>query len=674
MRKFFLALCALLVAVPAALAQDINGGGLNNSLAGAGGGAVTSVGNADGSLTISPTVGAVVASLNPAHATTWAAVQTFPANDLVLSGVTGSTQCLQASTTGVVTGTGAACGGAGVTSVTAGNTSLTISPTTGAVVASLNLANANTWTAVQTFNNGFLSMAGATSGNTLLEATAAAGAGTVATFPANTGTVAELNLAQTWSAAQTFGASDIVLTGATGCVTATAGVLSGTGSACGGTGGTPAGPTTAVQFNNSGAFGGDSGFTYAGTGSATLALGTITTNKVGLSLTGTWNAAVTFDAPIVTNITNTLSNGGTASTGAGSLLQDWQIAGASVAGVSASDAISGNSNGSLFFGVSGAGANYGAVGHQTNTTWLAESRGGVEAILTLTSGGNTITSGAGTAFNVTTGATNAGLLFSANGNPLGSGVAVQTSIVWSGRNSFPNYLDFNAATNPVGLRVYSTDDSSLTFPAANYTRGIFDMIANSPSLTIGTQSGGTGAVGNVNFISSQTGTASLYTFFTANSGASWLETISINGSAPIVTMPNTSLIGFASTTGAAAPSTTPDTAIARNAAGVLEIDNGTAGTFRDLSLRHLRGNGAPTANVCTGFALATGGSDLAGTVTFTSGTSCSITFASAFTNAPACVISPGSALSTTEAVATTAGLTATFGTAQTAFSYHCIGL
>lgn len=39
-----------------------------------------------------------------------------------------------------------------VTSVSAGNSSLTISPTTGAVVASLNLANANTWTAAQTFN------------------------------------------------------------------------------------------------------------------------------------------------------------------------------------------------------------------------------------------------------------------------------------------------------------------------------------------------------------------------------------------------------------------------------------------------------------------------------------------------------------------------------------------
>lgn len=37
--------------------------------------------------------------------------------------------------------------------------------------------------------------------------------------------------------------------------------------------------------------------------------------------------------------------------------------------------------------------------------------------------------------------------------------------------------------------------------------------------------------------------------------------------------------------------TTPDTGIARNAAGIVEINNGTAGTFRDLQLRNLSGTG-----------------------------------------------------------------------------------
>ena len=102
-----------------------------------------------------------------------------------------------------------------VTSITNSDGTLTFTGTS-AVVGSLALGHANTWTAVQSFTNGDLSLLGATSGNTLLEATAVAGAGTIATFPANTGTVAELNLAQTWSAVQTFSASNgIVYSGAT---------------------------------------------------------------------------------------------------------------------------------------------------------------------------------------------------------------------------------------------------------------------------------------------------------------------------------------------------------------------------------------------------------------------------------------------------------------------------
>ncbi len=38
----------------------------------------------------------------------------------------------------------------------------------------------------------------------------------------------------------------------------------------------------------------------------------------------------------------------------------------------------------------------------------------------------------------------------------------------------------------------------------------------------------------------------------------------------------------------------PDAALARNAAGVVEINNGTAGTFRDLQLRNLKASGLIT--------------------------------------------------------------------------------
>jgi hypothetical protein len=122
---------------------------------------------------------------------------------------------------------------------------------------------------------------------------------------------------------------------------------------------------------------------------------------------------------------------------------------------------------------------------------------------------------------------------------------------------------------------------------------------------------------------------------------------------------------------------TPDIAFARNSTGVVEVDNGSAGTFRDLTLRHISGQGIPTVNACpaaTGFAVGTGGSDHGGKATFTSTTSCAINFAAAFANAPACTAAPGSAASTVEVVTSTTVLTVTFGTAQTAMSWVCVGL
>jgi hypothetical protein len=115
----------------------------------------TSVSNSDGTLTISPIVGSVVASLNLAHSNTWSVLQTFATLTVTGSLTTnltgGGTQCVQASNTGVLSGTGSACGsGSGaVNSVTNSDGTLTISPTTGSVVASLNLAHTNGWTVAQ---------------------------------------------------------------------------------------------------------------------------------------------------------------------------------------------------------------------------------------------------------------------------------------------------------------------------------------------------------------------------------------------------------------------------------------------------------------------------------------------------------------------------------------------
>lgn len=133
------------------------------------------------------------------------------------TGITGSTQCLHANASGVISGTGSDCGagGGGVSSVSNSDGSLTVSPTTGAVVASLNTANANSWTANQTFGSGNAIVKGSSTGTTALASANSSATSYTATIPANTGTLAETNLAQTWSAAQTVNSGDLLLAGST---------------------------------------------------------------------------------------------------------------------------------------------------------------------------------------------------------------------------------------------------------------------------------------------------------------------------------------------------------------------------------------------------------------------------------------------------------------------------
>lgn len=103
----------------------------------------------------------------------------------------------------------------GVISATTGGTGCTVSGGAGAVFnngSSACITNTDMLFAtgvlslgLNTSELGAVKMFGGTSGNTTIEPSAAAGSSTVATLPANTGTIAELNLAQTFSAAQSFG-------------------------------------------------------------------------------------------------------------------------------------------------------------------------------------------------------------------------------------------------------------------------------------------------------------------------------------------------------------------------------------------------------------------------------------------------------------------------------------
>ena len=153
---------------------------------------VSSVSNSDGTLTISPTTGAVIASLNLGHANTWTAVQTFGTNISFLgaqvSGTIATGDFIYYNGTNIIgqalaAGTGISVSdytitNTGVTSAVAGN-GVSVSSSTGAVTfsavlngttllngtsgLSLNLANTNTWTALQTFTT-HIAFSGSTSG------------------------------------------------------------------------------------------------------------------------------------------------------------------------------------------------------------------------------------------------------------------------------------------------------------------------------------------------------------------------------------------------------------------------------------------------------------------------------------------------------------------------------
>jgi len=84
----------------------------------------------------------------------------------------------------------------------------------------------------------------------------------------------------------------------------------------------------------------------------------------------------------------------------------------------------------------------------------------------------------------------------------------------------------------------------------------------------------------------------------------------VNGT--LLRMSSTSYIGFSSGSGLG---TSMDTALYRNAAGVLEINNGTAGTYQDLKIRSLIGGGTiPTISSGT---MGTGSTNIAGFFTST---------------------------------------------------------
>lgn len=183
---------------------------------------------------------------------TWTAAQTFNQNRFILAGSsTGTTTINSAnssasnyainvpavSDTLAVTGTaqtflaaqtfpnagiiqrGTSTGNLTITNADAGATNYTATfPNNTGTVAELNLTQ--TWTQVQTYNQLTLAILGSSTGATTFNSANSTATAYTATFPANTGTIAELNLAQTWTVAQTFSVPITVASGGTNTGTA----------------------------------------------------------------------------------------------------------------------------------------------------------------------------------------------------------------------------------------------------------------------------------------------------------------------------------------------------------------------------------------------------------------------------------------------------------------------
>lgn len=202
------------------------------------------------------------------------------------------------------------------------------------------------------------------------------------------------------------------------------------------------------------------------------------------------------------------------------------------------------------------------------------------------------------------------------------------------------------------------------------TIGIILRVDSTTCDSTGNASGG-GGIGTV-------GAADLFGFF---SQANVPANFSING------------FGIASDAGIFWSSTnkssfntgvTGDVGLRRNAAGLLDVtqgtaaDCGTASNCRDVRLRHLIASGtAPTIDTgCGTGTLATGASDGSGKITTNTTGACTIvlTFGVAWARAPSCSVNNETTanLSRSTTTTTTATLTGTTVSGDV-WSYHCIG-
>lgn len=325
-------------------------------------------------------------------------------------------------------------------------------PATSGTVDTLN--SAVTYTAAKTFTNSDLLLLGSSTGATTFTSANASATAFTATVPANTGTLAELNLAQTWSAVQTIGTGGSVTTSGTGVNNANQ------------VNGATVPVSVPLASNSSGqlvassvTINAQTGTTYtiATTDARSLvtfsnaaAIAVTLPQATGSFTTGFYTAVQNLGAGLVTITPTTSTINGAATltvpTGSGCTIAsdgtNYQVSGCTAASLAATQTVSGAKTfsalltGTLGETITGAAVNLNASSNfatnvGTGTTTSTVTLGGGSNVVAINGTANTI---AGSTSNTITGATNINASNNAATN-IGSGTTTSTVTIGGGSNA-----------------------------------------------------------------------------------------------------------------------------------------------------------------------------------------------------------------------------------------------
>jgi hypothetical protein len=316
-----------------------------------------------------------------------------------------------------------------------------------------------------------------------------------------------------------------------GTLTSTAGIVIGTSPVTGGSAGN-------LLYTDGAHLQATGGITFTSPGQLALATGAVTANAPILNLSQTWNnAAVSFTAfQVIT--TNTASVAGS------SYIAVFQNTGGAnpVSFAISANGISGSGTYTFDFGLDGDGASL-----VYNTSYLTFYTGTLQA-------GN---------FAQIAGLNVWQLVRAQTFNSVGSNSVSQDTWIVAQAPGVLGLMNQTLA-NPAGFQVYNKNDSYGA--PANYERGTFDFTTNTNALTIGTQQAGTGVGRPIILKSGGSGIVNTFRFQdgAANNIARY------DGASGVAQLYGNWPFGWGS---GDAASTTMDTALSREAAGILQLFN-----------------------------------------------------------------------------------------------------